>query len=74
MHPLSDLKSHVVFSVIGSASISALNKNVFPGLLPSIVATIPLSHISSGQYPNSLNLSMTYFLVFGNSCPTSGLL
>ena len=45
MHPLSDLKSHVVFSVIGSASISALNKNVFPGLLPSIVATIPLKSV-----------------------------
>ena len=74
MHPLVDLKSHEVFSAIGSASISALNKKVFPGLFPLIVATIPLSQISSGEYPNSTNLSITYFLVFGNSCPTSGLL
>ena len=57
--PLVDLNSHAVASAIGNASISALNKKVFPGLLPSIVATIPLSHISLGSYPNSLNLSIT---------------
>ena len=57
--PLVALKSQSVASAIGRASISALNKNVFPGFEPSIVATIPLSQISSGSYPNSLNLSIT---------------
>ena len=74
IHPFSALKSHSLFSFIGRASISALNKNVFPDLFPSSVATIPLSHISLGSYPIFFNCSITYAFVFGNSAPTSGFL
>ena len=49
MHPFVDLKSQLVSSFIGSASISARNKKVFPGFGPEIVATIPLSQISVGS-------------------------
>lgn len=49
IHELTNDLSQFGVSSIGSASISALNKNVFPGLGPSIVATIPLSHISVGS-------------------------
>ena len=47
--PFLAAKSQTVVSSIGSASISALNKKVFPGFGPDIVATIPLSHISCGS-------------------------
>ena len=72
MQLFSDAKGTGASSFIARASISALSRKVLPGLSPSITATIPLSQISRGSYPNSFNLSITKAFVFGRAGPTSG--
>ena len=59
MLPLYDLNSQLLSSLTGRESISALKRNVLPVFSPFIVATIPLSHISFGSYPNSLSFPIT---------------
>ena len=68
--PVGQANGSPLRSSIGNASMSAFKRMTFPFVFLPTIATTPCPH-SCGSIPYSLNFSMMYFFVLGNSSPTS---